>query len=575
MTQEERYNKTLQELANFKRIVESNTYQEEKEAIVNELNSIKEQINATKNSYKIDLVELQSNRNNLLRIEKELNKANSSEGTDIDINELNEEKEKINNWFNEQDSLKNNTNNNLLDLLNKQEEKQKQLIQIESLINKFNKNNSQTEETLDTNKTLEALTNIESLYNTEDFNEEEYTKLKEQFINEQNLIDSILEQAEINLNTSKAKYDEITNNYESIKDNLNNNELRNLKNEIKNYERDYNIWQETIENIKKLKIDHQFVDEDIVKESIDNALDSIELESVQEDAVVIDPVKNEDGEQTENTAPANDIEEPDKSTEIVSLTDMYNNEEVDEPTEENEITTDESEQVENPNKDKTDEKDKLSFKRVEKARSMQLSSNEFNNLLKTAGLIINGDVKIEGDINITINNYLDNTIEEDEPLEETKEETTNEVNLESLKVDITNNKEAREKISNTNKNVSNIKKAIKANLIQPEEGLNEIDDLTQKEHQEINNIINNYYDIKDHIESIINDSNKCIELTKIGLGKENEQKELSEYDIKTINKISSEDYSNIIIKLVNIMQYEKTINEINKLIDKDNNNKTK
>ena len=374
MTQEERYTKTLQVLSNYKSNIELKTYQEEKDNIVNELNSIKEQINNTKNSYKVDLIELQTNRNRLLKIEKDINNANSSE-ENIDIEKLNNEKEQITNWFNEQENLKNSSNNNLLELLNKQEEIQKQLIIIESHINNFNKNNTPTEESFDSNNTIDALNNMESLYNTEEFNEEEYKSLKEQFINEQLLIDSLIEQAEINLNNSKTSYDEILNNSENIKANLNKNELRNLNNEIKNYEREYNIWNEVLENIKSMKIEHEFIDENVVQEEIDNALDDLEIEEEKEQDNAIDNIELDNEE--DNSIVIDPVKEDQDEIEPISLTDMYNNE--------GEAEEDKDEEQDN----------KLSIKQEEEPRTTQLSQEEYNKILKIVGLFINGDVTIE------------------------------------------------------------------------------------------------------------------------------------------------------------------------------------
>ena len=263
-------------------------------------------------------------------------------------------------------------------------------------------------------------------------------------------------------------------NYEANKDSLNSNELRNINNEIKKAERNYNIWKETYDNIKNLIIEHNFVNED-------NVLDNIEIEP-EDNIVVIDPEQEQ--------------KEP------LSLTDIYN----------------------------TEVKDiKETFKQENEPRKMDLSSNEYNALLKMAGLIINGEVTIEGDISITINNYLPNN--EEKQVEEETTEQEEPTDIASLKVDIVNNEDARERIQNVNKNLNKIKEAIDNELIQQEDGINEIEELSEKDHQEINNITNNYYEIKNDIESIIENQDKRNELTKIGLGKDNNIDTLSEYDI--------------------------------------------
>ena len=74
MTQEEKYKRSIEEANKIKRIIESNIYQEEKNNINNELNTIKDQINALKNSNKVNLIDIQLNRNNLLKINNELDK---------------------------------------------------------------------------------------------------------------------------------------------------------------------------------------------------------------------------------------------------------------------------------------------------------------------------------------------------------------------------------------------------------------------------------------------------------------------------------------------------------------------
>ena len=252
MTQEERYKNTINELSKYKNNVESKIYQDEKFSIITELNTTKDQISALKNSYSVDLVELQSNRNRLLKINKDINKYSSSEQSEEmqeEINKLNEEKEQINNWFNEQDSIKNNVNNQLVLLLIKQEELSKNLIQIESLINKFNKKNPPMDVSINPNNTLEELTAIEAKYNTEEFNEEEYNIIKEKFKNEQELIDSIIEQANTNLNNSKLKYEEALNKANTMNEDNNQNNKRNINKELKNYEREYNIWNQTTEEV--------------------------------------------------------------------------------------------------------------------------------------------------------------------------------------------------------------------------------------------------------------------------------------------------------------------------------------
>ena len=658
MTQEERYKNTINELSKYKNNVESKIYQDEKFSIITELNTTKDQISALKNSYSVDLVELQSNRNRLLKINKDINKYSSSEQSEEmqeEINKLNEEKEQINNWFSEQDSIKKNVNNQLVLLLIKQEELSKNLIQIESLINKFNKKNPPMDVSINPNNTLEELTAIEAKYNTEEFNEEEYNIIKEKFKNEQELIDSIIEQANTNLNNSKLKYEEALNKANTMNEDNNQINKRNLNKELKNYEREYNIWNQTTEEVNKLKIEHQYIDEN------NNVIDNIVSENEQENIAVVDP-------------------EPVENNEL-SLSDIYNIEE---------------QKEENSNL----------FVRIQDPRVTTLSEEALNNINKIVDLIVTGQVHIEGNLDVTLNNFIvkkeqvqetptiepennvetpniepveqeeptiepdnnietteietpdqqeetilevpkieestqdnptiepennvetpniepveqeeptiepDNNIEtteietpdqqeetilevpkieesiQDNPTIETEDniETTNieveqptieektileipkietqeDINLDSLAVDITNNEEAREKIKNINNNLSRIVESVKTNVISQEEGLNEITNLSLNDQQEIGEIVSKY-DNKELIASIINDNNKRNELTKLGLGKTKEKKELTDEEIKEINKLNNEDYTRIIIRLINIMQYEKTTNEINNL----------
>ena len=99
MTHEEKYTRSKEETIKLKLSVESKIYQEEKNSIINEINTTKEQIHALKNSNITNLIEVQLNRNNLLKVENELTKySNDEEITpemQNEINKLNNEKNKL------------------------------------------------------------------------------------------------------------------------------------------------------------------------------------------------------------------------------------------------------------------------------------------------------------------------------------------------------------------------------------------------------------------------------------------------------------------------------------------------
>ena len=608
MTQEEKYKRSIEEANKIKRIIESNIYQEEKDNINNELKTIKEQINALKNSNKVNLIDIQLNRNNLLKINNELDKY-SKETTPTpemqnEIETLNNQKNQINEWFNNQELIKNNANDQLLILLNNQEDAQKRLLQIDEIINKFNKNNPIIDEPINPMNTLESLENLETNYNTEAFNEEEYNTLKEKFKEEQELVDSIIETIENNTQFRNNIYEETIQNADSIKTTANKNELRNINKEIKDIERECNILNQTLEFAKTLKIEHNFIDEKEKEEEIETkpedqplSLNDIynnevqitepieetnnieivpEIQEVTEEDTNTSEVTPETEEETNNSETNPEIQEiPHEDTnELETIPEVQ-----EEPTNEseeiqengfeennNEIDLNEI----NKTKDLEEYEKRFLYVKVKAAKPTTLTSEELNTLIENMNYIMSGDIIVEGDIEFTLNNFIKEITDETE-LDEKPD-------IESLKIDITNNSEAREKIKNTNTNVTRISDAIDSNLIQSEDGINELNELSNKEQDEINTIIDKYNDIKENIESIINESNKRDELTKLALGKINsieEMKLLKEEDLNTVSKISKEDYISLIVKLVNKMQYEKTINKINKKMQDLDNSESK
>ncbi len=608
MTQEEKYKRSIEEANKIKRIIESNIYQEEKDNINNELKTIKEQINALKNSNKVNLIDIQLNRNNLLKINNELDKY-SKETTPTpemqnEIETLNNQKNQINEWFNNQELIKNNANDQLLILLNNQEDTQKRLLQIDEIINKFNKNNPTIDEPINPMNTLESLENLETNYNTEAFNEEEYNTLKEKFKEEQELVDSIIETIENNTQFRKNIYEDTIQNADSIKTTANKNELRNINKEIKDVERECNIWNQTLEFAKTLKIEHSFIDEKDKEEKIEikpedqplslndiynnevqitepieetNNIEIVpEIQEVTEEDTNTSEVTPETEEETNNSETIPEIQEiPHEDTNELEMIPEIQEEPTNESEEihENELKENNNEidlNEINKTKDLDEYEKRFLYVKVKAAKPTSLTSEELNTLIENMNYIMSGDIIVEGDIEFTLNNFIKEITDETE--------LDKKPDIESLKIDITNNSEAREKIKNTNTNVTRISDAIDSNLIQSEDGINELNELSNKEQDEINKILDNYNDIKENIESIINESNKRDELTKLALGKINsieEIKLLKEEDLNTVSKISNEDYYNLIVKLVNKMQYEKTINKINKKVQDLDNSESK
>ena len=608
MTQEEKYKRSIEEANKIKRIIESNIYQEEKDNINNELKTIKEQINALKNSNKVNLIDIQLNRNNLLKINNELDKY-SKETTPTpemqnEIETLNNQKKQINEWFNNQELIKNNANDQLLILLNNQEDTQKRLLQIDEIINKFNKNNPTIDEPINPMNTLESLENLETNYNTEAFNEEEYNTLKEKFKEEQELVDSIIETIENNTQFRNNIYEETIQNADSIKTTANKNELRNINKEIKDIERECNILNQTLEFAKTLKIEHNFIDEKENEEEIETKPEDqpLSLNDIYNNEVQItEPIEETNNieivpeiqEVTEEDTNTSDVtpeteEETNNSETIPEIQEIPHEDtnELETIPEVQEEPTNESEEIQengfeennneidlneiNKTKDLEEYEKRFLYVKVKAAKPTSLTSEELNTLIENMNYIMSGDIIVEGDIEFTLNNFIKEITDETE-LDEKPD-------IESLKIDITNNSEAREKIKNTNTNVTRISDAIDSNLIQSEDGINELNELSNKEQDEINTIIDKYNDIKENIESIINESNKRDELTKLALGKINsieEMKLLKEEDLNTVSKISKEDYISLIVKLVNKMQYEKTINKINKKMQDLDNSESK
>ena len=619
MTQEEKYKRSIEEANKIKRIIESNIYQEEKNNINNELNTIKDQINALKNSNKVNLIDIQLNRNNLLKINNELDKY-SKEKTPTpemqnEIDTLNNQKNQINEWFNNQELIKNNANDQLLILLNNQEDTQKRLIQIDEIINKFNKNNPTIEEPINPMNTLESLENLESNYNTDAFNEDEYNTFKEKFKEEQELVDSIIETIENNTQFRKNIYEETIQNADNIKTTANKNELRNINKEIKDIERECNIWNQTLEFAKTLKIEHSFIDEKNNEEEIEivpeikteeqplslNDIYNNNIQPIEETTNIemVPEIQEVTEEDTNNSEVTPEIQE--ETTNSETIPEIQETPQEEQSDEENNIELESEVPEETPNEEEVQEEEeepekvelneikikspedieeyekRFIYVRAKAAKPTTLTSEELNTLIENMNYIMSGDILVEGDIEFTLNNFIKEITDETENSKE-EPELDEKPNIESLKIDITNNIEAREKIKNTNTNVTRISDAIESNLIQPEDGINELNELNNKEQDEINTIIDNYNDIKENIESIINESNKRDELTKLALGKINnieEMKLLNEEDLNIISNISKVDYYLLIVKLINKMQYEKTINKINKKIQEIDNSESK
>ena len=452
--------------------------------------------------------------------------------------------------------------------------------------------------------TLESLENLETNYNTEAFNEEEYNTLKEKFKEEQELVDSIIETIENNTQFRKNIYEETIQYTDSIKTTANKNELRNIYKEIKDVERECNIWNQTLEFAKTLKIEHNFIDEKEKEEEIETKPEDQPLslndiynnevqitEPIEEiNNIEIVPEIQEVTEENTNTSEVTpETEEETNNSEIIPEIQEIPHEDTNELEmipEVQEEPTNESEEIQengfeennneidlneiNKTKDLEEYEKRFLYVKVKSAKLTTLTPEELNTLIENMNYIMSGDILVEGDIEFTLNNFIKEITDETE-LDEKPD-------IKSLKIDITNNSEAREKIKNTNTNVTRISDAIDNNLIQSEDGINELNELSNKEQDEINTIIDKYNDIKENIESIINESNKRDELTKLALGKINsieEMKLLKEEDLNTVSKISNEDYISLIVKLVNKMQYEKTINKINKKVQEIANSESK
>ena len=407
MTQEDKYKKSIKETKKYKNIVEIEYYQKERNELLKELDNIKKNISDIKKENNDSQIKLYNKKNKKIELEKEINKANQS--TEI-IEKIKKELNEINNWLEQVNTQKDETEKQKLNLLYNKEEVSKELLSIEKTIKKFYEINPTIEEVIDTNKTIQLLNEYESNYNTDQFKEKEYELLKERYINEQELIDYMLEIATKNYKINKIYYIKETNRLKRDKDTLSKLEVKKLKKYIKIYKRIIEIWEQTINKIKSNKIEHTFIEKKDKKEEIKN----------------------------------------------------------------NKIT---------------------------------------------------------------------------------------------LTIDLTNNQDAVDKIKAINKNTYNISQAVQKKLISAQEGLNEINELYNKEKNNIYEIINTYSETKKSLEEIINNIQKRTELTKLSTKKANKTISLNENDLDTISKLSQEDYNKIIIKLINIMQYEKTITELNSLIN--------
>ena len=407
MTQEDKYKKSIKETKKYKNIVEIEYYQKERNELLKKLDNIKKNISDIKKENNDSQIKLYNKKNKKIELEKEINKANQS--TEI-IEKIKKELNEINNWLEQVNTQKDETEKQKLNLLYNKEEVSKELLSIEKTIKKFYEINPTIEEVIDTNKTIQLLNEYESNYNTDQFKEKEYELLKERYINEQELIDYMLEIATKNYKINKIYYIKETNRLKRDKDTLSKLEVKKLKKYIKIYKRIIEIWEQTINKIKSNKIEHTFIEKKDKKEEIKN----------------------------------------------------------------NKIT---------------------------------------------------------------------------------------------LTIDLTNNQDAVDKIKAINKNTYNISQAVQKKLISAQEGLNEINELYNKEKNNIYEIINTYSETKKSLEEIINNIQKRTELTKLSTKKANKTISLNENDLDTISKLSQDDYNKIIIKLINIMQYEKTITELNSLIN--------
>ena len=535
MTQEEFNDKVVQEIKNIKCAIEINLYLTEKNRIINELNMIKSKLQSLSNNKDTNVFKYQLNRDKLLEMNSIIEKYNkeNQQLTPEEQTELNNainEKNQLETWFKKEIETKNSKNNELLQTLNIQEIRKKELLHINDLIKRYYTMNPPLQEKMNVDDIIVQINNIESIYDTDDFNEDEYNKLKDEFIEIQNIVSTMISTTEEILNQSKSLYEEKKQEIEKLKNDNNKTELYNALINIKNYEIDYTIWNETLNEINQLKREHNFLEkkeEPIVIEEVEEAPEIEKTPTIEEIPITEEVIVEETPEVEDNNI-------PEKEEQII-----------------------------------TDYFDIDAYKKINNAYKAGFSKRFLNNLIMNTEFIMNGDILLEGNIDIKNDDYPMKRVIIDDVEEE--------ISHNNNKIDILNNIDARDKISHTNNTIKKILNEINNNSITQEEGIDKINELINTNNELINKIITKYENIKDALATILSNSKKCDDITKISLGKVKELNELKELNLEELNLITilnQKDYEELIILLINQKQYEKTIEEINS-IELDNNIKTK
>ena len=521
-----------EELNNVLYQAQKKIYNEELENTLKSLEDIKNQVSSTKSNPNDNFVEYENNKKELVDAKTTIESLQNKEGiTPEEQEKLSiaiSNKERLENWLLEDENKKKNDELTKLQILNNQEEIQKNYIQITKVLNDFDKQ-KELIISLNINKTLEDITNLEAKYNTEEFNDEEYDKLKNNYYEEINFIDQMIFEANNKINDYNTELDNLKQELEKHKNNSKQKKYNNTSREI-------NVWNEVINILNSYKIDHTFINKEAV---VENQEPQIEEEIPE---VIIDEVDDTTNKFMTILHPDfdnfNEFEYPKKRLYLNDYWFIKDNKDL--------ITTQFNQLKElNPNT----------------SDIFIINSIIASKLVLDQNIKLTNTNKFKEEIEKIIKNLIEKTEDKsyvDSLLNEINNYKNNHMSILDRLVINLNNSE----IDKSKDNVAIILRSIQNNQTSLDDAIKQINNLQQENINKLTELFNK----NEYIMDIIEDPKKSNELTKIGLSNISSLKDLNNLTKKELDellKLDMKDYETLQILLIINNIYKKTIKSIN------------
>lgn len=521
-----------EELDNILYQAQKKIYNEELENTIKSLEDIKNKVNSLRSNPNNNFVEYENNKKDLVDSKKTIENLQNKESiTPEEQEKLSNaitNKERLENWLLEDENKKKNNELEKLQILNKQEEIQKNYIQITKIINDFNKQ-KELNISLNINKILEDINNLESKYNTEEFKEEEYERQKDEYYEQINYIDQMIYETNNKINNYQTELD-------SLQQELGKRKNYSKQKKYNNTSRDIKVWNEVLNILNSYKIEHTFINKEAVVENQESQMQ----EEIPE--VIIDEVDDITNKFMMIIHPDfdnfNEFEYPKKRLYLNDYWFIKDNKDI--------ISTQFNQLKElNPNTSEV----------------FIINSIFANKLVIDQNIKITDTNKFKDELEIIIKDLIEKK-EDKSYVDSLLKEINNYKNkhmsiLDRLVINLNNSE-----IEKSKDTLAGILRSLQNNQINLNDAINQINNLQQDNINKLNELFNK----NEYIMDIIKNQKKSNELTKIGLSNISTLKDLNSLTKKELDellKLDMNDYETLQILLIINNIYKKTIMSIN------------